>query len=181
VRYYAGARPVPSAVVEVQSAGPTLSVSTGSAGDYAIASAPGTNLRVVPRKTGGGGTALSALDAAYVLQAVAGKRTLGPLQALAGDVTGDGTVDAVDAARILAMAVGLLPRLPAAQLCGSDWLFAPSAVGAPGQSMTPPGFANGICAPGAIAFTPLSADASAQDFQAVLLGDVTGNWQPPAP
>lgn len=181
MRYYAGARSVPGAVVEVQSAAPTLSVSTGSAGDYAIAGAPGTNLRVVPRKTADAGASLSALDAAYVLQAAAGKRTLGPLQALAGDVTGDGTVDALDAARILAMAVGLLPRFPAAQLCGSDWLFVPSAAAAPGQSMTPPGFANGICAPGAIAFAPLSADASGQDFQAVLLGDVTGNWQPSVP
>ena len=34
-----------------------------------------------------------------------------------------------------------------------------------------------MCERGAITFSPLTADAAGQDFQAVLIGDVTGNWQ----
>jgi len=31
---------------------------------------------------------------------------------------------------------------------------------------------------GALAFPPLVSDATGENFQAVLIGDVTGNWQP---
>ena len=176
VRYYFGAQPVPNAVVEVQSGGSSLATSTGSAGDYALGNVPEASVRVVPRKIGGSGTAISALDAAYVLQAIAGRRNLQPPQALAADVTGDGRLDAADATRILQRAVGLLPQFPAAQLCGSDWLFVPAAAPAPGQSALQPGLGSGTCAPGAIAFAPLAGDAAGQDFQGILIGDVTGNW-----
>jgi hypothetical protein len=177
VRYYLGAQPVPSAVVEVQSGGsPLATTSTGSAGDYALGNVPEASARVVPRKTGGAGAAIGALDAAYVLQAIAGKRSLQPLQVLAADVTGDGRLDSADVTRILQRTVGLLPQFPAALLCGSDWLFVPAPAPAPGQSALQPVLGSGTCTPGAIAFAPLTGDAAGQDFQGVLIGDVTGNW-----
>jgi hypothetical protein len=133
---------------------------------------------VAPRKAGDQRAGLSALDAAYVLQAVVGARTLDPVQTLAGDVTGDGTLSALDATRILQMVVGLLPRFPAAETCQSDWLFLPVPATVPNQSSIQPALSTGSCEPGAITFTPLDGNAAGQDFQAVLIGDVTGNWAP---
>lgn len=82
----------------------------------------------------------------------------------------------MDATRILQRVVGALPQFPAAQLCSSDWLFVPTAATAANQTLVQPGYAAGACVAGAIAFQPLSGDTAEQDFQAVLIGDVSGNW-----
>ena len=82
------------------------SATTGASGTYAFAAAPGVPLQVAPRRSAGTGAAVSALDAAWVLQAIAGTRTLTPTQRLAADVTGDGTLSTLDAAYILQHAVG---------------------------------------------------------------------------
>jgi hypothetical protein len=174
IRYYRGGQAVAGAVVEVQDA--TAPGATSAAdGQYALPGVAAGSQRLIPRKSGDRRAGISALDAAHVLQAVAGVRTLEPSQVLAGDVTGDGTLSALDAARILQYAVGLLPQFPAAQLCGSDWLFVPAPTTLPQASLTQPGFSSGMCRPGAIAFS-LDGDAAGADFQAVLIGDVTGNW-----
>lgn len=154
------------------------SAATDATGAYAFAAAPGGALQLAPRRSGGAGAGVTALDAAWVLQAVAGSRTLDASQRLAGDVTGDGTLSALDAAYILQHAVGSTIPFPAAAACGSDWLFVPAPTPAPGQTLIPPVLTAGTCEPGAIAFAPLAADASGQDFTAVLLGDCTGNWAP---
>ena len=177
IRYYRGAAlPVPNVAIELR--GPVaLSGTTAADGQYALTGVPEANCRIAPRKSGDQRNAVSALDAAYILQAVAGTRTLDARQTLAGDVTGDGTLSALDATRILQRVVGALAEFPAAQGCGSDWLFAPVPAGAPNQSLVPPALAGGTCEPGAILFAPIAADAVGQDFRALLIGDVTGNWQ----
>ncbi len=38
----------------------------------------------------------------------------------------------------------------------------------------------GACQRGAVSFGALAADAAGQDFRALLIGDCTGNWAPPA-
>ncbi|MDX2169683.1 MAG: glycoside hydrolase family 44 protein [Deltaproteobacteria bacterium] len=170
LRYYRGAAPVPSVAV-----GARL---TDASGAYTVAAVAGAPLAIAPQRTGGQGAALSSLDAAWILQAIAGTRTLDGDQRLAGDVTGDGTLSTLDAATILSHVVGSVQRLPAAERCGSEWLFVPSPSAAPNQSLTAPALASATCTMGAIAYTPLSAAANGQDFRAVLLGDVTGNWSP---
>ena len=177
IRYYRGTgQPVPNVTVALQGSSPQ-SVTSAADGHYALGGVAETGWRVSPRKTGDQRNAVSALDAAYVLQAVAGTRTLDARQTLAGDVTGDGTLSALDATRILQRVVGVIGQFPAAQLCGSDWLFVPVPASAPNQSMTAPAFSAGTCEPGAILFNPLAGDVAGQDFQALLIGDVTGNWQ----
>ncbi|MFN8642533.1 MAG: dockerin type I repeat-containing protein [Candidatus Binatia bacterium] len=136
------------------------------------------SLQVAPRRSGGSGAAVTALDAAWVLQAVAGRRALDAPQRLAADVSGDGTLSALDAAYILQRAAGSQAPFPAAQRCASDWLFVPAPVAAPNQTLLPPSPASASCQAGAIAFAPLAANAGGQDFTAVLLGDCTGNWLP---
>ena len=111
---------------------------------------------------------------------VAGLRTLDAEQRLACDVTGNGTLSALDATLILQQKVGLISRFPVAQACASDWLFVPMPAAASNQHLIQPQNMAAVnsCQPGAIEFTPLAGQVSNQDFAAVLVGDCTGNWQP---
>lgn len=175
IRYYAGGgTPVPG--VDVDLTGPTPATqTTGGNGNYDFAALPSGNWKVAPKKTGNRNGAVSALDAAWVLQSVQGSRTLDPGQSLACDVDGDGDVDGDDVALILQLRVGLIPEVPAATDCGSDWLFLSSAVGpepiTPDPSQVP-------CETGGLGYTGLAQRRTGQDLLAILLGDCTGNWAP---
>ena len=151
--------------------------STASDGTYALNAPLDAPLTLSPRRGGGLNGAVSALDAAYVLQYIANQRTLDAEQRLACDVTGNGSLSTLDATRILQYAVGMPDPFPAATLCSSDWLFFPDVSGGPPPTLVSPSFANGQCQRGAIIHEPLSAPASAQNFRAAALGDCTGNWQ----
>ena len=176
VRYYGSDRPV-SGVTVVLSGATTASTQTDTAGYFAFSGLNGCNYRVEPQKLGDEDGGISALDAAYSLQLVAGLRTFDPDQRLACDVTGNGTVSALDAAKILQRTASLIGRFPVAQACASDWLFVPSPVAAANQNVIPPqNVAGKPCQPGAIEFRPLAGQLADQDFAAVLIGDCTGNW-----
>jgi hypothetical protein len=172
VRYHAGNHPV--AQTEVVLTGPgQRSGETDAGGAYTVANVADAVWRIEPRKLGGRGAGVSALDASFVLQHVAGSRQLDADGRLACDVTGNGGLSALDATRILQHTVGLQPQLPAAQACGSDWLFVPLSGG------QPPVLTDGDCQPGAITLASVPTDVTGQDFRALLIGDCTGNWQPP--
>ncbi len=172
VRYYRDNRPVAG----VQLAGDTTSTAAGA---FAISAAPGANLLITPRRSGADG-AVSALDAAWILQAAAGLRTFDADQQRACDVTGDGSVSALDAVRILERTVGMSEALPVAQTCNSDFAFVPAPAPAANQRLVLPASGLSSCTAGAIAWEPLAAAAAGQDFRAIAFGDCTGNWQPPA-
>ncbi len=177
LRYYVGDRAVPSATVAASGASARTTTSSAT-GNYVLTPLAFGTIDVVPRRVGGFGspTAITALDAAHVLQVIAGTRTFDARQRLACDVTGNGSLSALDAARILQRQVGTLARFAAADQCGSDWLFEPLAAPAPGGSLTMPLLSPGACRMGAATYQPLSGDAVGQDFLAMLLGDCTGNW-----
>jgi len=140
----------------------------------------GCDFHVEPQKLGGANNGISVLDASYALQSVVGLRTFDARQRLACDVTGNGSVSALDAALILQMKVGLVNRFPIAQACMVDWAFVPVPAAASNQQLVQPGNmpATDSCRAGAIEFTPLAGQVNSQDFSAVLFGDCTGNWQP---
>ena len=96
-------------------------------------------------------------------------------QQMAGDVTGNGALSALDAALILQCKVGLLANLPVA--CNSSWAFIPVPVSMPGQSVVAPHMSCGSCTMGSISYSPLNTHAADQDYLAIAFGDVTGNWQ----
>ncbi len=171
-----GGAAVPSATLTLSGGSPRAAVSDAS-GAYAFAGVPVGVWQLTPRKTGDLRGAVTALDAAWVLQAVAQLRTLDSAQRLAADVTGDGTVSALDATMILQRAVGLNGNFAAATACTSDWLFTPNATVVPNQSVVPPSLSSGSCMMGSLTYGPLGANATGQNFSAILLGDVTGNWQ----
>lgn len=175
--YANAATPVPAVTVVVT--GPTPgSVGTDAGGQYLVSPLTGATWQMLPRKAGGLGNSVSALDASWVLQAVVGLRVLSPTQTLAGDVSGNGSVSALDAAMILQRVVGLRPQFPAGVSCGSDWHFVPVPSPVPNQTLLQPSTGGGTCQSGAIRFEPLNGSATGQDFLGIPIGDVTGNWNP---
>lgn len=174
IRFHASQTGV--AGVEVSFAGAGAgAVTTGPGGAYTSPPLSTGTWSVVPRKIGGIANGVSSLDAAHVLQVLIGERSFDERQALACDVTGDGTLSPLDAARILQFSIGLRERFAAAENCDSDWLF--FGVGSDGV-VVPPALDGDSCQPGAAIYDPLSTDLGAQDFVAVPFGDCTGNWTP---
>lgn len=177
LRYYRGNHPVPGVTVHLSGPAPRTAASD-AAGGFELTAVPDGAWQLEPRKLGGGGPAISALDAAYVLQYAAGARPLDAMQRLACDVTANGAPTALDATRILEFAVGLRTEFPATTACASSWLFAPQPTN--GGTLTQPTLSNGLCQPGTIGYPQLAGDVVGQDFRALLIGDCTGNWQPTA-
>jgi hypothetical protein len=174
VKYYANPQ-VNVANVQVDLTGPLgATVQTDAVGAYGASSIPLGTWNLTPAKTGGFGSAISSLDAARVLQVVAGLQGFSALQRLACDVTGDGNLSALDAVRILQFSAGVIDRLPVADACKSDWIFSPSPA-APGQTIAP-SVSGGVCQQGGILISQLLDPAANQNFDAVLFGDCTGNW-----
>ena len=177
LRYYGGDRPIANASVDMTN--PVGShATTDATGAYACDAVPGTTA-LTPSKHGETGTAVSALDAAYVLQSVVGLRTLDLPQTVACEVSGNGGVSSLDAALILQKAVGLISTFPIETRCGSEWMFVPTPAAVPNQRLVQPSTAGGTCQAGVIAYEPLSGSATNQHFLGVVFGDCTGNWTPP--
>ncbi|MDX2166705.1 MAG: hypothetical protein SF182_06565 [Deltaproteobacteria bacterium] len=177
LRYYSNDEPVPDIAVHAAGVG---SATTDANGSYVLHNMPAADALVYAQGIGASGAAIGALDASYVLQAIADVRTLSAEQTLACDVTGNGSLSTLDAVNILQFSVGVLPRFTVAAACDSDWLFLPVPVAAPSQTVISPQPGAQACTPGAIAYGAINASLSQQDFRAVLFGDCTGNWRPPA-
>jgi len=177
VGYYNGGGPVPDVSVVMLGDTPGTTM-TNPGGDYGFSTAGPGKVTVQPKKDGQFNAAVTSFDAVLVLQAVAGQVTLTADQQLAADVTGNGSFSTLDATRILQFQAGILPRFVAADLCQSDWLFVPVPSPTPNQTLVEPVVGGGSCQHGAIALTSFTPPLSARDFQAILLGDVSGNWKP---
>jgi hypothetical protein len=179
LRSLSGDHPIAGAALRLDGAA-AFSTASDAAGAFQLSGVPDGSWRLTPSKSGNRGNGVSALDAAYVLQFVAGMRQLDAQQQLVCDVTASGALTALDATRILQLTVGLLPELPAATACASQWLFVPQGTSSATRTLIQPALLDGVCTPGAIVYSSLSADLAGQDFRGLLLGDCTGNWQPPA-
>jgi hypothetical protein len=180
VRYYSNGTGVAGASVRLTGASDVTTGTTDS-GSYAFDDVSPGVWQIEPQGMTGGSRAVSALDAAYVLQAVVGTRVFVPMQRLACDVTGDGTLSSLDAARILQYNVGTIATLPVTNACESEWLFVPTAQQSAAQQTVPPDISGGQCRNGMILLDSLDTEMENQDFDALRLGDCTGNWQPEPP
>ena len=181
VTYYSNGSPVSNVRVDL-SGSQTMSATTNSTGSYVASNVALGGWSVDPMRTGGMGNSVSSLDAARVLQVIAGFISFTPMQRLACDVTGDGNLSALDAVRILQYSAGVINDLPLAAMCGSDWIFYPSPDPFQFQQITTPLMGSGTCRPGDIFLTLTSAlnTAPNQDFEGIVIGDCTGNWTPSA-
>jgi hypothetical protein len=181
IRYYSNDAAVDGAAVQVGP--PPLQLATSSQiqtntnGQFAFTASG--SWQIMPQKSGDLGASLTVLDAVYALQRAVGLRTLTPDQQRACDADGNGSVSSLDATLIMQRMLGVIPRLPVAQTCNSDWLFLPVPAPASNQQLLQPYVSASSCQPGGIVYQPLASAALNQDFSAVLFGDCTGDWQPP--
>ena len=181
VTYYASGVAVPGVRVRLRGAGIALAVTQGG-GDYRVDELAAGDWTVEPQmSTDAAKGAIGALDAAVILRASSGALPLDAERRVACDVTGNGSVSPLDAARILQLLVGDIGRLPAAELCGSDFVFFPAAAAATNQEVRAPELDFGGCQAGAISYAPLVGQVGGQNFHAALIGDCSGNWLPGDP
>lgn len=153
-----------------------LETTTGSAGDYVHLPIPGLSTVLRPTHQGSSGAAIGRADATRLLEASVGLAEVSTEETLAGDVSGDGTLSAYDAALLLRRGNGDMTPFPAVSQCGSEWLFFPAPASAPNQTLIEPRIAD--CSAGAIEYSPLGGPASGQGFHGILIGDFDGSWQP---
>ncbi|MCX6873147.1 MAG: S8 family serine peptidase [Verrucomicrobia bacterium] len=154
VRYFNGGTAVPGVALSLAGVG-TFPATTGSDGAFALTSIPTGSYLLTPAKANEA-NGITAFDASLVLQKAAGLISLSADETRAADVNRNGTVSAMDASYILEQAVGLIQvPFPGA---GRVWDFVP-------EQRT---------------YSLLNANLTGQDFTAVLLGDVSGNWSPSA-
>lgn len=152
VSYCASAPPKPAPGVVINAAGaPQGSATTGAAGNYVISNLGGGPYTVTPAKTGDA-NGITSFDAAQIAQHVVGVITLNDCQRAAADTSNNGEITSFDAAFIAQYVVGI------ANLSNTtgEWKFLP-----PARS-----------------YASLSGSQTGQDFNAVLMGELTGNWTP---
>jgi hypothetical protein len=150
VRYFQGNGEVPGATLSMAGTS-TFTATSGTGGAFAFADIPIGGYVLTAAKQDGAAE-ITSYDASMILQRAAGLITLNAAQTLAADVNRNGNVTAMDASYVLEHAVGLrdLP-FPGA---GKIWDFLPSAR----------------------TYSMLNVDQTGQDFTAILIGDVSGNW-----
>lgn len=154
VQYFSGNQQVPEVSISLAGAGAFTTTSSAD-GQFVITNIPTGSYVLTPAKSGDV-TEITAYDASLILQSAAGLLTLSANQRFAADVNRNGAVTAMDAAYVLEKAVGLIEgAFPGS---GRVWDFVP----------------------GQRDFPLLNANVAGQNFTAILLGDVSGNWAPPA-
>ena len=128
---------------------PQVTAATDVAGAYTLTGLGGGPYTVTPTKSPET-TGISAFDAALVAQHAANIITLTNMQQLAADASGNGTVSAFDAAYIAQTSAGV-----SNDGLASQWKFLP-----PNRS-----------------YATITSNQTGQNFDAILIGDVSGNWQ----
>lgn len=187
--YYAGSHPPVGGVSVVGSTtvggSPLVTLQSDLSGNYVMTSIVSGPWVVEPGRTeptpwprASLARGLSSVDSAWIQQYLVSARAFSANQILAADTTGNGSISSLDASRIQEWRVLLRERMPVAEICGLDWAFVPMP--GPQGNPTPvtPAAAPTPCVRGAITYASLDSSVSGQDFEAVLYGDVTGNWTP---
>ena len=153
VNYGTSSTPKPVPGVTLNAAGtPSASATTNNAGAYTLTGLGNGPYTVTPSKTGDV-NGIGAFDASLVSQHVTGLITLTPNQQIAADASGNGTLTAFDASLIAQTAAGI----PNPGIAGT-WKFVPANRSYP----------------------TLSGNLTNQNYDAILVGDVSGNWASPS-
>lgn len=147
-------RPVPN-VLLTGSGSSGVSAITDASGNYALTGFGTGAYTITPSKNGGTNAAISSFDAARVAQHVVGSPMpqLSGNQLVVADVSGNGEITSFDAAEIASYVVSVPPY-------GStgSWKFTPTS-----------NFHSSV-----------NSDIAGEDYAALLLGDVSGNWNDPS-
>jgi hypothetical protein len=139
--------------VVISAAGDSISTATtDSAGNYSFNNLTTTGqFTVSPSKTGDV-NGINSLDATRIQQHLVGLTNLTPNQLIAADTDGNGKVNSLDATRIQQYLVGI----QSANIIG-QWKFVP----------------------GNKQYNSINGNLTGENYQAVLVGEVSGNWANP--
>ncbi len=145
-------KPVPNTLLTGSGASPVSGTSALGTGAYTLSGFGPGAYTVVPSKSGDV-NGISGLDAALISQHVVGLITLNANQMAAGDVSNNGTLSGLDAAYISQWLVGT----PNPGITGT-WKFVPTQRN----------------------YSNVNTPWTNQDYAAILMGELTGNWTPPS-
>jgi len=112
--------------------------------------------------------AITAFDASLILRYLVNQVNFDNRQKIAADVSGDCTISAYDASLILRYLVGNLPNqpyFPKKATEHTNWVF-----------YTPLTYESSLCPNETYCYNPLTYSQENQNFEATILGDVSGNW-----
>ena len=150
--------PAPRGVPNVLVSGagsPPVSDTTGASGTYSLTGFGTGSYTITPSKTGGDNGAITSFDAAKIAQYVTGAVSFTAAQQTVADVSGIGGVSSFDAALI----ARYVASLPPPHGSTGTWIFDP-------VSNT---------------HATVYANITGEDYAALLMGDVSGNWGDPSP
>jgi len=165
VNYYSNNTSVSNVLMELNGH-ESLSMTTEDDGDYSFSCLPEGNYTTNAYKNDHFG-GLSGMDASRIAKAAAGLMTLDCYQKIAADVNQDGQITGVDASRVARYTAGKISYLNNDDL---HWVFVPA------NSISNCGTWPPIAYSSTREYSPLNSDKPDQDFIAIRLGDVTGNW-----
>ncbi|MFN0276964.1 MAG: choice-of-anchor Q domain-containing protein [Pyrinomonadaceae bacterium] len=144
-------------------------VITGTPGTYTLTGFGSGSYTIKPTKTGGPNGSITSFDAARAAQgATGGVPFVSQNQRFAADASGNGQISSLDAAKIAQYAAGL-PSAPP-NLSG-EWRF--FVTGAPSPLPTPPQNYND-----SRTYASVTSNLTGEDYVGILVGEVTGNWNP---
>ena len=164
LKYYSNTIPIPGAKVTLNS----HEMVTSNSGEFQFLDIIYDNYTLRPTKIGASAHAVGPYDASLILMHTVQLIQLTPYQMIAADVTGNGTVSAMDASYVLRYYVGLISGFP----IDKDWKFVPVSF--------PINNTNWATAPDSIRYQPLNGDKTDQDFVGIVYGDPSGNWTAPS-
>jgi CSLREA domain-containing protein len=131
----------------------TSSATTDSAGNYSLNNLTTTGQFTVTPSKIGDVNGINTLDATRIQQHLVGLTNLTPNQLIAADTDGNGKVNSLDATRIQQYLVGI----QSSNIIG-QWKFVP----------------------GNKQYGSINSNLAGENYQAVLVGEVSGNWVAPA-
>lgn len=129
---------------------PNLSATSRSDGTYTLGGFGSGTYTVIPTKVGSA-NGITSFDAGLIAKHVAGLQLLTGNQLIVADVSGNGTLSSFDSGQIARYAVGV-----AGFGSSANWIFVP-------VNRT---------------YSSVNSSMSGEDFIALLMGDVSGNWVP---
>jgi len=146
-------RGVPNVQVIAAGSVPLANV-TDASGAYALTGFGSGSYTITPSKSGGSNGAITSFDAAKVAQFVSGGISLTSAQQSVADVSGTSGISSFDAALIARYASGLTFQIGSS----GTWQFTPAS----------------------ITHASVTSSIAGENYAALLMGDVSGNWGDPS-
>ena len=134
---------------------PAVSDTTAAAGTYLLDGFGVSSYTITPSKSGGVNSSITSFDAGRIAQYITGNTGFTAAQQTVADVSGAGGLSSFDAALIARYVLSLGPPSGNA----GTWLFTPASN----------------------VHAPLTSDITGENYSALLMGDVSGNWGDPSP